>query len=102
MEADDAASAHVNGEREPGPLDGGSGDAVHNDHIDERVIDLNERQRPRGLKCPDGRRIKIACGLLAVASRDNLPARLCLEPCGHRFTTRRAQACARGNVAESP
>ena len=46
MKADNAAGAHVDGEGEPGPLDGRAGDAVHYDHIDERVIDLDERQRP--------------------------------------------------------
>ena len=49
VEADDHPREHVDGQRQPRPLQRSAGFLVYDDQIHERVIDLNHLERSRGL-----------------------------------------------------
>ena len=52
MEARHASRVDIDRERQPRPLDRLPRHAVDHDHIDQRVVDLDQRQRPRRLSEP--------------------------------------------------
>ena len=52
MEARHASRVAIDRERQPRPLDRLARDAVHHDHIHQRVVDLDQRQRLRQLNEP--------------------------------------------------
>jgi len=56
----------VDRERQPWPLDRLARDAVDHDHIDQRMVDLDQRQRPGCIKRA-GCRAEPVAGRLAAA-----------------------------------
>lgn len=99
METHDAPGAHVSRQGQPGPLDGRAGETVHHYDIDERVIDLNERQWPSGFEDTYCGRIEITGGFRPFASRDDLAARLGFKSRRDCFAARRVQACGMATTA---
>src|ERR1700693_201718 len=79
MKSNDAASANIDGQREPWALNRRSCLAVHDNDIDQRVIDLHQSKRPIGFERPDHWAQSVAGCLWAFAACDNLPARLIVE-----------------------
>ena len=77
MEAGDATRADVDRQRQPRALDRRSRHAVDHDHVDQRVIDLDQRQRPVRFQRPNGRQIAVAGGLAALSLGDDLAGGTC-------------------------
>src|SRR5713226_1930895 len=93
MEADNTTRADINCQRQPRALNRRPGHAVDHDHIDQRVINLDQRQRPVGLKRTDRRQVAIASRLAAFPFCNDLAGRAHLQPRRDRFAAWNDQTC---------
>src|SRR6185312_4019525 len=88
MEAHHTAGTNVDSECHPRPLDRCAGDAVHDDHVDQGVVDLDERKRPVDLQGSRDRPEAIPRRLAAFAPSRHLVPRLRSHSGGDRLTAR--------------
>lgn len=95
VEAGDAARADVDRQRQPRSLDRCARLAIHYDHVDRRVVDLDQRQRPAGLQRTDDRSVAVARRLGALALGDHVPTRAGAKPGCDGSPARRGEAARR-------
>ncbi|CCV09113.1 hypothetical protein MESS2_850017 [Mesorhizobium metallidurans STM 2683] len=95
VEAGDAARADVDRQGQPGALDRCARLAVDHDHVDQRVVDLDQRQRPVSLQRTDDRSVTVARRLGALALGDHLPTRAGAKPGCDGSPARRSEAARR-------
>ena len=76
----------------PWPLDRCARLGVDDDHIDQRVVDLHERQRVVHRERAHDRGIEAACRLATVALRNNLAGLAAIDPGGDRLSARQGEA----------